>query len=297
MEFCSPADATHIALADDASSVAAAYADGSIACFDVAAARLRWRVAPPAMAQGGVVALALVCRLRGAKLLVAYSSGALHVLAGASGQLLHKSMQFATVQESGWRCPSNFQLAGLAACPTDASVLALCGRRALTICRAHWQKNCEMQPLGRWRFGPADDGSSAGADGGAPDSSAAQEPQPAVQVAFSRAHAGHLYCTDPRHPGHLLLLDSSAGATLKTLVAPLAGAYITSLALQPCGEGLLAAGTSSGSVLLLRLETEAWVEIAAHAAGAAVRGLAFTACGARLYSSAGTATVGWDVEQ
>ena len=69
-----PADATHACLADDSSCCAAAYADGSICLFDVAEARMRWRVAG-AERQGGVAALALVQRLRGCKVLVAYRCG------------------------------------------------------------------------------------------------------------------------------------------------------------------------------------------------------------------------------
>lgn len=71
VEFSSPADATHAALADDASCAAAAYADGSICLWDAGQARLRWRVAGAA-AQGGVAALAVVQRLRGLKVMVAY---------------------------------------------------------------------------------------------------------------------------------------------------------------------------------------------------------------------------------
>lgn len=71
VEFSLPADATHAALADDGSCCAAAYQDGSICMFDTAATCLRWKVAGAAQ-QGGVAALALVQRLRGCKLMVAY---------------------------------------------------------------------------------------------------------------------------------------------------------------------------------------------------------------------------------
>lgn len=82
---------------------------------------------------------------------------------------------------------------------------------------------------------------------------------------------------------------------MKTLLAPLAaGAHITALALHP-RETLLAAGTSRGGVLLLRLDTEAWVDLAAHSEGASVAGLAFSACGRRLFSAAGSATFEWAV--
>lgn len=74
VEFSMPADATHACLADDASCCAAASADGSICLFDVGEARMRWRVAG-AERQGGVAALALVQRLRGCKVLVAYRCG------------------------------------------------------------------------------------------------------------------------------------------------------------------------------------------------------------------------------
>lgn len=82
---------------------------------------------------------------------------------------------------------------------------------------------------------------------------------------------------------------------MKTLLAPLAaGAHITALALHP-RETLLAAGTSRGGVLLLRLDTEAWADLAAHSEGAPVAGLAFSACGRRLFSAAGSATFEWGV--
>lgn len=71
VEFNLPADATHASLADDASLCAAAYADGSLCLFDAAAACLCWKVAAAAQ-YGGVVALAVVQRLRGCKVMVAY---------------------------------------------------------------------------------------------------------------------------------------------------------------------------------------------------------------------------------
>ena len=78
-------------------------------------------------------------------------------------------------------------------------------------------------------------------------------------------------------------------------MAPLAaGAHVTALALHP-RETLLAAGTSSGTVLLLRLESEAWVELAAHGEGTPVAGLAFSTCGRQLFSAAGSATFQWGI--
>jgi hypothetical protein len=74
VEFSLPPGATHAALADDGSCCAAAYQDGSICLFDTAAACLRWKVAGAAQ-QGGVAALALVQRLRGCKVMVAYRCG------------------------------------------------------------------------------------------------------------------------------------------------------------------------------------------------------------------------------
>ncbi len=73
VEFSEPADATHACLADDCSLCAAAYADGSICLFDVAEARVRWRVAGEK--QGHVVALSVVQRLRGCKVMAAYRCG------------------------------------------------------------------------------------------------------------------------------------------------------------------------------------------------------------------------------
>lgn len=92
VEFGLPPDATHASLADDASCCAAAYADGSICLFDVVAVRagralpgLRWRVAGAAQ-QGGVAGLAVVQRLRGCKVMVAYRWAATG-LCGAVGCL------------------------------------------------------------------------------------------------------------------------------------------------------------------------------------------------------------------
>lgn len=231
-------------------------------------------------------------------------------------------MQFATRQDSGRACPSNFPAAGLAPCPADAAVFALCGASDLAVCRAHWLKNAAVHVLARLAFRPSDHAAAAQLRAAAPPGNGA-----AVQVAFSRAHAGHLYCTDPSHPGQLLLLDyeSQVGGLppaelpglharprphslarlrappplpqeiVKTLLAPLAaGAHITALALHP-RETLLAAGTSGGGVLLLRLDTEAWAELAAHGEGWPVAGLAFAACGRRLFSAAGGATLEWGV--
>jgi WD40 repeat protein len=118
-----------------------------------------------------------------------------------------------------------------------------------------------------------------------------------VRVAFSSAHPGHLYCTNPRDRAQILLFDYSTVAVVKTLLAPLAGGEaVTALALHP-REELLAVGTAAGSLLLLRLETEAWAEVSAHGEGEAVAGLAFSACGSKLYSAAGTATFVWSVEE
>ena len=82
VEFGMPPDATHASLADDGSCCAAAYADGSICLFEVPAARMRWQVAGAAQ-QGGVVGLAVVQRLRGCKVMVAYRWA---WLGGAAGQ-------------------------------------------------------------------------------------------------------------------------------------------------------------------------------------------------------------------
>ena len=325
VEFSVLADATHACLADGCSCCAAAYADGSICLFDVPEARMRWRVAG-AERQGCIMALAVVQRLRGCKVLVAYrcggcvelfmkspsrptvhetstcrpvpiyacSSGALYLLDGASGQTAHRIMQFAVQQDSGRRSVSAFPLAGLTVCPTDSAVLALCGEQDVVVCRVHFLKNAEVRTLARLSFGPPN---RAGAGSGAATVQASMNPA-AVQVAFSRSHPGHLYCTDTSSRGALLLLDYTSQAIVKTLVAPLAdcSSAITALALNP-EESLLAAGTSAGTVLLLRLQTEAWSELAAHAEGVAVKGLAFSSCGTRLWSAAGTATLEWEVQQ
>ena len=214
-------------------------------------------------------------------------SGALHVLDGASGQAAHRTMQFAVQQDSGRRCPSNFPLAGLAVCPADSAVFALCGQQELVVCKATWAKNADVHAMARLCFGAA--GSAAGA-GEVGDTAAS------VQAVFSRAHPQHIYCTNPRGGGQLLLFDYSTQAVIKTMLAPLAGSgAITSLALHP-RETLLAAGTTAGSVLLLRLESEAWAELAAHAEGVPVAGLAFSTCGGKLFSAAGTATFIWDIK-
>lgn len=127
------------------------------------------------------------------------------MLDGGSGQVAHRCMQFATRQDSGRACPSNFPAAGLALCPADPAVFALCGATALAVCRAHWLKNAAVHVLARLSFGPSDSASAAGMQ--EQRAAAAPVAGSAVQAAFSRAHAGHLYCTDPCHPGQLLLLD------------------------------------------------------------------------------------------
>lgn len=71
VEFCLPADATHASLSDDASCCAAAYLDGTFCLFDTAAACMRWKAAGAAQ-QGGVAAMAVVQRMRGCKVMVAY---------------------------------------------------------------------------------------------------------------------------------------------------------------------------------------------------------------------------------
>lgn len=229
-------------------------------------------------------------------LVAACRSGALYVLSGASGQVAHRSMQFAVQQDSGRQSRANFPVHGLTVCPTDSSVFALSGQHGLVVCRAHWMKAAALHPLARLSFGAADaTGPPAAAAGGEEEAPGQQRAAVVAQVTFSRAHPEHLYCTDPSAPGQLLLLDFASQATIKTLFAPLAaGAAITALALDP-KESLLAAGTSGGTVLLLRLATEAWSELTAHSS--AVTGLAFTAGGIRLISAAGTATFVWDVEQ
>lgn len=221
-------------------------------------------------------------------------SGALYVLDGSSGQVAHRTMQYATAQESGRQCPSNFPVAGLAVCPVDTSLFVLCGRLELAVCRAAWTKNAAVHTLARLSFGPAD---AAVASRGAVAASLAADgsPAPAVQVAFSRTHPSHLYCTNPADPGQLLLFDYGTRAVIKTVMAPLVGGTgITVLALHP-KEELLAVGSTNGSVLLLRLETEAWAELSAHAEWEPVVGLAFSACGRRLFTAAGTATFVWEV--
>lgn len=218
----------------------------------------------------------------------------MYVLEGGSGQVAHRTMQFAVRQDSGRQCPSNFPLTSLAVCPTDSAVFALCGRQDLVVCRAHWLKNAAVHPLARLSFSAADRSSTAAADSEPPEPSGQQQHHgPVVHVAFSR-HEGHLFCTDPSHPGQLLLLDYTTQAVVKTLLAPLAAGAITALALHP-KETLVAVGTSGGGVLLLRLDTEAWAELAAHAEGAPVAGLAFSTCGSRLFSAQGTATFEWGV--
>ena len=73
VEFTGPPGATHASLADDASCCAAALHDGVLCLFDTAAACLRWKVDVAAAAQeGGVAGLAVVERLRGCKVFVAY---------------------------------------------------------------------------------------------------------------------------------------------------------------------------------------------------------------------------------
>lgn len=221
-------------------------------------------------------------------------SGALFLLDGSSGQAAHRIMQFAVQQDSGRRGASAFPVAGLTVCPTDSSLFALSGEQDVVVCRAHFLKNAEVRALARLSF-RAPDHAAAGSGTAAMEPAAAAPA--AVQVVFSRAHAGHLYCTDTSSPGALLLLDYTSQAVIKTLVAPLAdrSSAITALALNP-DESLLAAVTSAGTVLLLRLETEAWTELAAHATGAPVKGLAFSSCGTRLWSAAGTATFEWEVQ-
>lgn len=215
-------------------------------------------------------------------------SGALHVLDGASGRAAHRTMQFAVQQDSGRRCPSNFPLVGLAVCPTDSAVFALCGQQDLVVCKAAWAKNADVHAMARLSFGTA--GSAAAGAAGSTATAAC------VQATFSRAHPQHLYCTNPCDAGQLLLFDYSTQAVIKTLLAPLeGGAAITALALHP-RESLLAAGTTAGTVLLLRLESEAWADLAAHAEGVPVAGLAFSACGSQLFSAAGTATFVWDIK-
>jgi hypothetical protein len=207
------------------------------------------------------------------------------VLDGGTGKVAHRSMQFAAMQDSGRRCPANFPLAGLAVCPADSAVFVLCGEQGLVVCRSAWSKNAAVHTLARLNFA-APDAASPGAPPGA-----------AVQVAFSCRHPGHLYCTNPTEPGQLLLFDYSRVSVIKTLLVPLAGSTaITALSLHPTEE-LLAVGTASGSVLLLRLETEAWSELSAHGGNNAVVGLAFSACGGRLFTAAGTAAFEWCVEQ
>ena len=224
-------------------------------------------------------------------------SGALHVLDGSSGQVAHRTMQYAVVQDSGRRCPSSFPVAGLAVCPRDTALFVLCGQQNLAVCRAAWTKHAAIHTLARLSFGAASGASGISelqqaGSGTLPASTAAAPP---VQAAFSRAHPSHLYCTNPADPGQLLLFDYGTRAVVKTLLAPLAGtAGITALALHP-QEELLAAGTTAGSVLLLRLETEAWAELSAHGEGEAVAGLAFSACGRQLFSAAGTATFVWHI--
>ena len=174
-------------------------------------------------------------------------------------------------------------------CPADSAVVALCGQQDLVVCKATWAKNADVHAMSRLSFGAADS-----AEAGARDAAAAAA---AVQAVFSRANPQHLYCTNPRDSGQLLLFDYSNQAVIKTMLAPLAGrAAITALALHP-QEELLAAGTTAGSVLLLRLDSEAWAELAAHAEGMPVAGLAFSTCGGKLFSAAGTATFVWEIKR
>lgn len=232
-------------------------------------------------------------------------SGALLLLDGGSGQVAHRTLQFAVRQESGRLCPSNFRLVGLAVHPADPSVLALAGTESLLVCKAAWTKTAALTSLTRISFSPAG-GAAAPLLEAAPEGAAAGQEGPlaptaaaAVHVAFSTAHPGHLYCSNPGAPGQLLLYDYTTQEVVKTLLAPLAGgAAITSVALHP-SEVLLAAGTSAGTVLLLRLETEAWADLAAHAEGAAVVGLGFSPCGQRLFSAAAGActTLCWELGQ
>ena len=226
-------------------------------------------------------------------------SGALLVLDGASGKVAHRSAQFAVGQGGGPQ-GTNLELTGLVACPADGgTVFALCGQRGLRVCQAQWTKQADVRTLAHLDLGPPP---------GLPPrhslppvaaaASAELDGTPPVLAAFSRVHPSHLYCTSPAVDGRqLLLFDFARQVIVKTLLVPLAAGAaggITALALHP-REELLAVGTGRGSILLLRLETEAWAELAAHGGDASVVGLAFSACGGRIYSTAGTATFVWEI--
>ena len=80
---------------------------------------------------------------------------------------------------------------------------------------------------------------------------------------------------------------------MKTISVAAASGQITALAVAPA-DRLLAAGTLKGTVLFMRGDTEAWCEVGGQ--GAAVRGLAFSRCGSKLYSVAGKNIVVLDVK-
>lgn len=115
-------------------------------------------------------------------------------------------------------------------------------------------------------------------------------------VAFSTAHAGHLYCAFPsQQPANIQLHDCATGGILKTIPVVATGGAITALAVSARDE-LLAVGCAGGTLLLMRGDTEAWSELAGHAGP--VTSLAFSRCGTKLYSIAGGSSTMfvWDIK-
>eukprot|EP00887_Chlorella_sp_A99_P006316 scaffold3.g6316.t1 len=277
VEFTAPTDALRVGIAPDGLACAAAYADGSVCLFDLAAMRLRWKA--PAPRPGGVAGVAVLQRLRGTWVLVAYGDGRLVALEGASGRVGHRVSPGGT-RGSGGSSAAEVCACTLAVSPADASLFALAGQEQVLVCKMHWAKSAAAQALGCLSLG-------AGPCGGQP-------PAGAPAVAFSTQHPGHVWATSPHRPGQLLLFDSATGAVVKTSLAPTADQPLTAIAVHP-REELLAVGTAGGAVLLLRADTEAWAEVAGH--GEPVRSLTFARGegGERLLSAAGGATFVWEL--
>jgi WD40 repeat protein len=121
-----------------------------------------------------------------------------------------------------------------------------------------------------------------------------QGPAPSAHlpvVAFSVAHANHMYCAF-QQPTNIQLQDCTSGSIVKTIPVAASGG-ITALAVGP-SDKLLAVGTASGTLLLMRGATEAWSELAGH--GGPVQALAFSRCGTKLYSMAGKTVFVWDIK-
>ncbi|GAB4822057.1 hypothetical protein N2152v2_009103 [Parachlorella kessleri] len=165
-------------------------------------------------------------------------------------------------------------------CPADGTVFALLGAQHVVVCKASWAKHSACQTLAR--FEPS----------GQDTAGAAIQPR-LPSAAFSAAHPGHIYCSFPGQPACIQLYDYTDGSLVKTISVAAASGEVTALAVAP-GDRLLAAGTSRGTVLLMRGDTEAWCEVGNQ--GAVVRGLAFSRCGSKLFSVAGKNIVVMDVK-